>query len=80
MIAKYQTKTAYLTTTALFAALVCLATAYLFHIPVGVNGGYIHIGDALIDHFSAGFNDLASFHVTSVLSVVGRWVTVVLMV
>ena len=37
MIAKYQTKTAYLTTTALFAALVCLATAYLFHIPVGVN-------------------------------------------
>lgn len=48
MIAKYQTKTAYLTTTALFAALVCLATAYLFHIPVGVNGGYIHIGDALI--------------------------------
>jgi len=48
MIAKYQTKTGYLTTTALFAALICLTTAYLFHIPFGANGGYIHIGDALI--------------------------------
>ena len=48
MIAKYQTKTNYLTSTALFAALICLTTAYLFHIPFGVNGGYIHIGDALI--------------------------------
>ena len=48
MVAKYQTKTGYLTTTALFAALICLTTAYLFHIPFGANGGYIHIGDALI--------------------------------
>lgn len=48
MIAKYQTKTGYLTSTALFAALICLTTAYLFHIPFGANGGYIHIGDALI--------------------------------
>lgn len=37
-----------MTTTALFAALICISTAYLFHIPVGVNGGYIHIGDSLI--------------------------------
>lgn len=38
----------YLTTTALFAALVCITTAYIFHIPVGINGGYVHVGDALI--------------------------------
>lgn len=38
----------YLTTTALFAALICITTAYLFHIPFGLNGGYVHVGDALI--------------------------------
>ena len=48
MISKVQTKTGYLTITALFAALICLTTAYIFHIPFGANGGYIHIGDALI--------------------------------
>ena len=48
MITKNQTKTQLLTTSALFAALVCLFTAYIFHIPFGANGGYIHIGDALI--------------------------------
>lgn len=37
-----------LTTTALFAALITIMTAYIFHIPVGVNGGYIHFGDSLI--------------------------------
>lgn len=36
------------TYTGIFAALICLTTAYLFHIPVGVNGGYVHIGDAFI--------------------------------
>ena len=41
-------KTIYLTTTALFAAMICITTAYIFHIPFGTNGGYIHIGDALI--------------------------------
>jgi len=41
-------KTLYMTTTALFAALICITTAYIFHIPFGLNGGYIHIGDALI--------------------------------
>lgn len=43
-----KSKNKYLTTAALFAALVCVTTAYVFHIPFGANGGYIHIGDALI--------------------------------
>lgn len=34
--------------TAVFAAMITLMTAYICHIPVGVNGGYIHFGDALI--------------------------------
>lgn len=38
----------YMTTTALFAALICITTAYIFHIPFGLNGGYVHVGDALI--------------------------------
>ena len=38
----------YMTTTALFAALICVTTAWIFHIPIGVNGGYVHVGDALI--------------------------------
>ncbi len=41
-------KMLYLTTTALFAALVCITTAYIFHIPTGSNGGYVHVGDAII--------------------------------
>ena len=31
-----------------FAALITIFTAYIGHIPVGVNGGYIHFGDGLI--------------------------------
>lgn len=38
----------HLTTAAVLAAMVTLTTAYILHIPVGVNGGYIHLGDALI--------------------------------
>ncbi len=45
---KIRTKNKLLTTSALFAALICVTTAYVFHIPFGANGGYIHIGDALI--------------------------------
>lgn len=41
-------KLLYLTHAALFAALSCVTTAYLFHIPFGTSGGYIHIGDAII--------------------------------
>ncbi|WP_408072547.1 TIGR04002 family protein [Butyrivibrio sp. JL13D10] len=34
--------------TGIFAALITIFTAYIGHIPVGVNGGYIHFGDGLI--------------------------------
>ena len=34
--------------TAMFAALITIMTAYICHIPVGLNGGYVHFGDALI--------------------------------
>ena len=27
---------------ALFAAMITVMTAFLFHIPIGVNGGYLH--------------------------------------
>lgn len=37
-----------LTASALFAAMIALTTAYLFHIPMGSNGGYLHFGDAFI--------------------------------
>lgn len=36
------------TTSAMFAAMITLTTAYLFHVPMGSNGGYLHFGDALI--------------------------------
>ena len=45
---KNDKKLRYITLTGLFAALITLFTAYIIHIPVGVNGGYIHLGDALI--------------------------------
>lgn len=45
---KSRNNTKQLTMTALFAALICVTTAYIFHIPFGANGGYIHIGDTLI--------------------------------
>lgn len=32
---------------ALLAAIICITTTS-FHIPVGVNGGYVHVGDAFI--------------------------------
>lgn len=34
--------------TGLFAAIIYITTAYLFHIPTGMNNGYIHLGDAFI--------------------------------
>ena len=40
-------KTRKLTMTALFAALVCIATMFI-HLPVPMTGGYVHIGDAFI--------------------------------
>ena len=38
----------YMTSTALFAAMICITTAYIFHIPFGMNGRYVHVGDSLI--------------------------------
>ena len=38
----------YLAATGIMAALITLMTAYICHIPVGANGGYVHFGDALI--------------------------------
>lgn len=40
-------KTRYMVTAALFAAFICLTTAYILHIPTG-NNGYVHIGDSFI--------------------------------
>lgn len=37
-----------LTAAGIMAALITIMTAYLFHIPIGVNGGYVHFGDSLI--------------------------------
>ena len=37
-----------LTSTAIFAAMITLMTAYICHVPVGTNGGYVHFGDGLI--------------------------------
>lgn len=37
-----------ITMAGIMAALITLMTAYLFHIPVGVNGGYLHFGDSVI--------------------------------
>lgn len=34
--------------TALCAGLITIMTAYICHIPVGVHGGYVHFGDAII--------------------------------
>lgn len=42
------TKVSYLTATGFMAALITIMTAYICHVPVGMNGGYIHLGDSLI--------------------------------
>ncbi len=41
-------KTKKITITGIMAAMITIMTAYVFHIPIGVNGGYVHFGDALI--------------------------------
>jgi len=38
----------YLSMAGVLATMIILATAYICHIPVGMNGGYIHFGDSLI--------------------------------
>ena len=37
-----------ITLTGIFAALITIFTAYIGHMPVGANGGYVHFGDGLI--------------------------------
>lgn len=41
-------KVRYLTMTGFMASLITIMTAYICHVPVGTNGGYIHFGDSLI--------------------------------
>ena len=38
----------YLTITGVMAAMITIMTAYICHIPIGTNGGYVHFGDGLI--------------------------------
>lgn len=33
---------------ALFAAMICVVTAYVFHVPICLNGRYIHFGDVFV--------------------------------
>lgn len=41
-------KTKYLAITGIFATIITLMTAYICHIPIGFNGGYVHFGDTMI--------------------------------
>lgn len=41
-------KIRYLSMAGVLATVITLATAYICHIPVGLNGGYIHFGDSVI--------------------------------
>lgn len=41
-------KIRYLSMSAIFAGMITVMTAYVFHIPVPIAGGYIHVGDSLI--------------------------------
>lgn len=45
---KQSTRSRYLTLTGLMAAMITVMTAYICHIPTGINGGYIHFGDSII--------------------------------
>ena len=38
----------YMAMTGIMAAMITIMTAYVCHVPVGMNGGYIHFGDAVI--------------------------------
>ena len=41
-----QTKLQSLVTAAILAAAITIMTAFLFHVPIGATGGYVHFGDA----------------------------------
>ncbi len=48
MIMMKRNKLKYLTTAGIMATVIFLMTAYICHIPIGINGGYLHFGDAVI--------------------------------
>ena len=50
----YNNKIKYMSLTGIFAALITLMTAYICHVPIGINGGYVHFGDAFI-YLAAAF-------------------------
>ncbi len=37
-----------LAVSALFSAMICVVTAYIFHVPICMNGRYIHFGDVFV--------------------------------
>lgn len=41
-------KIKYMAMTGIMAAMITIMTAYICHVPIGMNGGYIHFGDAII--------------------------------
>lgn len=45
---KESSKIRNLTLSGIMATMITLATAYICHVPVGINGGYVHFGDSLI--------------------------------
>ncbi|RKM54109.1 TIGR04002 family protein [Butyrivibrio sp. X503] len=47
-------KTKLMALTGMMTAMTVIFTAYIFHIPVGMNGGYIHFGDSVI-YLAAAF-------------------------
>lgn len=47
-VTDFQNRIVFLVMTGVFAAMITIMTAYICHIPYGANGGYIHLGDALI--------------------------------
>ncbi len=41
-------KTRTLVSASLFAGIICVTIAYFLHLPIGGNGGFVHVGDAFI--------------------------------
>lgn len=48
VLVKSSQKIRYMAITGLMAAMITIMTAYIAHIPIGANGGYVHFGDSLI--------------------------------
>lgn len=50
----YQKQLINMVVAAMFAAIITVVTAYILHIPTGINSGYIHLGDCFI-YLAASF-------------------------